>query len=179
MLWVGPNRSGPSSPRRFRRGRRAELKTVLTLALLGGCAGTTGAGADDKPGKVDSSSILTQSQMMALDRMPWPAPPAARRPRSTPSSSRPEMRLVDPPAVELVRWVDLSALAPTRVACLAEQGFSATAVGGAGIDYDQVPPAQEEAYKAAIYTCEAKYSLHPYYGLPPSTAALSRSTTGT
>ncbi len=110
---------------------------------------------------MDSSSVLTEQQLLDL-----------RSDRLTRTAQ--EMGLAHPPTVELVRWVDPTDMAPTRVACLADQGFAATADGGSGITYGEVPPSQEEAFKAAVYTCEAKYSLHPYYELPKSAAALSK-----
>lgn len=153
-----------TSRRHRRRSGRGLLCGLVALAVLADCVADTDDTDDSgvgQGGTLDSASILTDAQMEKLrfDSL---------------TRTAQEMSLAHPPDVALVRWVDLTDLAPTRVGCLAELGFAATAVDGAGIEYAKVPPSQADALKAAIYTCEAKYSLHPYYQLPNLTAALSK-----
>ncbi len=134
---------------------------VLAAALtMAGCS-TGGSGEAPNAAGLDSSDVLTQSQLQDLRAA------SLRRAAA-------DMGVQHPPQVDLVRWTDLSDYAPTMVKCLGGLGFTATAVGGAGLSSGTVPEGQDAAYGAAMYTCTAKYTIHPYYNLQPSADALGK-----
>lgn len=75
-------------------------------------------------------------------------------------------------APALVRWTNPQDWAPAVAGCLTDSGFPSTAhyrsVDG------KFATAQKHAYFVAYYLCTAKYTMYPYYDLPPSRAAASR-----
>ncbi len=135
---------------------------VAMAGAVSACSTSTGVKGSGLAHGLDSSSVLSAGQLESL-RMEHLAIVAKG------------MHLADPPKVELVRWIDLKDYAAVNVTCLLDQGFPARADGGQGIVYgEEVPVSQDRAYTVAIYTCEARYPVHPYYSLPPSRAALSK-----
>lgn len=73
--------------------------------------------------------------------------------------------LVEPPAVELVRWtIGNSDYGEAVGACLIEHGFAAVHDGFGGFHFpDGIPAAQDQAFALASYTCEARYTPDPGY----------------
>lgn len=134
---------------------------LLTVLFVSACASGGSDQSSPSAEGLDSASRLDNQQLMTLrgDEL---------RRRSA------AMGIASPPVVPLVRWTDLTNYAPTMVRCLKGSGFSATAVGGSGLEFGDIPQSQDNAYSLAIYTCTSKYTIHPYFNLPPSIAALEK-----
>lgn len=142
---------------------RAICTSALMAALtaLGGCSAVTGGTTSSNPDRLDSSSSLSEEQLMSMRD-------------SYLKEQASQYHVPNPPRVDLVRWTDMTNYAPTMVDCLADRGFTATAVGGSGLDFPDVPRSQDTAYATALYTCTAEFTIHPYLNLPPSQAALEK-----
>lgn len=75
--------------------------------------------------------------------------------------------LDNPPDVDLIRFIPLSEFGPTRVDCLAEQGFDVRLTPDKeGIDYSEVSPDLSESLNLADYICSAQYPVDPRYEAP-------------
>jgi hypothetical protein len=69
-----------------------------------------------------------------------------------------------PPEVDLVRFVSPNEWLPAQLECLTEEGFPVTSTpDGQGISGAAVRPEQADAYKLAMYICQAQYSQDPRY----------------
>lgn len=81
--------------------------------------------------------------------------------------------VVDPPEVDLVRFVTPPEWADAQINCLQEQGFSASKSQG-GVRYPDVPPEQADSLDLAIYSCEAAYALDPRVSNPIPRSRMER-----
>ncbi|MDN5767423.1 MAG: hypothetical protein L0H78_16595 [Humibacillus sp.] len=134
----------------------------MMMMLFSACSSTLGSGEVAASGDgLDSSSLLSHEQLMNLRRDDLKRAASAQG-------------IASPPEVALVRWTDLTNYAPTVVKCLEDAGFTATAVGGGGLELGEVPKSQDKALGLASYMCAAKYTIHPYYNLPPSKTVLTK-----
>lgn len=135
---------------------------LATLMLVASACSTSDSGQSTASSDgLDSSNVLNQEQLLTLRRDDLKRAATAQG-------------IASPPEVPLVRWTDPTNYAPTVVKCLAEAGFTATAVGGNGLEFDEVPQSQDKARALANYTCAAKYTIHPYYNLPLSKSVLTK-----
>lgn len=85
--------------------------------------------------------------------------------------------LHDVPDVMLVRWVDSGEWPLAQVECLQELGYAVRLTDdGQGIDFSDLPESQARKgspLDAALYECEAKYSLDPKHEIPLNDAQLA------
>lgn len=137
------------------------LATLLLVLVATACSPSEPAQEVASGDRLDSSTALSQEQLLNLRKDDLKRAAAA-------------YGIASPPEVALVRWTDLTNYAPTMVTCLAEAGFSATAVGGGGLEFGEVPKSQDKVAAIATYECTAQYTIHPYYNLPPSKTVLTK-----
>lgn len=119
---------------RLPRALGAGALGVLLALLLGACSDSTTADGDVSD---ESRTLSAQEQSSVLAQ---------------------ELNISDPPAVETVRFVKPEDRGPFVETCLAEQGYSATALAEVGI-----PVEQQQAYELASYVCLTKYPIDAAY----------------
>ncbi len=73
----------------------------------------------------------------------------------------------EPPA--LVRWINILDYPAVGADCLTEAGFPSV-VKNAMVLTSGTAQSQAKALELARLECDARYSVHPYYNLPPSPA---------
>lgn len=74
----------------------------------------------------------------------------------------------EPPT--LVRWINILDYPTVTAECLTEAGFPSVAENGV-VHAKGMVQSQAKAWNQARLDCDARYSVHPYYNLPPSPAA--------
>lgn len=72
--------------------------------------------------------------------------------------------LDDPPQdVEFERYIHPDEFAAVLVPCYTEQGVLAHALPDGGIGFEEVPPAQALSQREAIYRCDVRFPVHPFF----------------
>lgn len=122
--------------------------------------GETSSPSTSPPGGVDSNSVLSDEQAAAL-RV------ESLRERAVSLG----LKGYEPP--ELVRWINIVDYPAVGAQCLTEAGFPSVAENGV-VRTKQLTQSQAKAVEMARLDCDAKFSVHPYYNLPPSPTAIGK-----
>ena len=159
----------------------APLTTVVLALALAGCAG-----GDERSepgptlgtaGPTDSASAEAPGEETAASSQPDRTPSqAGYRTREEYLAAKAQVWLHGKaaPDVQVVREINPDEYGGVMVECLTEFGFEARSEDGGRSLGAEYPSEQEDAYRLAAYTCEARYPLKPIYYQPYDEALLSR-----
>lgn len=128
--------AGAESDRRSRTVRARAI--AVTIAVAGACA--IGPGALLPPASAEPE-YDREASLRALAEL---------------------FEVVDPPEVEVERWILPEEKETTISACLAGHGFTLLEDGVTW----EVPDAQRHAYQVQLYTCAARFPTDPKYNRP-------------
>lgn len=153
---------------------RALFGALIFALLVSGCSGSGGDKTDEL-----TSPVVSPSGASAGDV--WDASEWVPTVKVTPMVMSEEEKLAfreqwlaqearswgleNPPHIELVRWTTVGPdYGETVGPCLEEAGFDVLFDGRSGFHFPEgVPESQEPALNAALYRCQAMYTVNPVY----------------